>query len=293
MEFIQKRGRSFVPARDGLSRAQTAVFRDLTEQVARGEYEEAEVRAQALADRPRRPWDRSRHHLPVWLARTIALTAAVLHGRRGHVLPELDALTRELRDTSGSDRTVLLVLRVNRAVVLLGEKQYGKAEAEASDILREVSRLARLAQVADLELSALAGLAEALCGQGRFEEAETVARGNLPRATGNREASFRYLLVCSLNGQGRYEEALTEARRPTPPASRAGSGRPAMATATALHALGHREEAEVTARQALSACEQFLHSDHPRIREARDLLSRITAGEPPRDTSDAGPRPQL
>ncbi|MEU0783003.1 hypothetical protein ABZ341_15640 [Streptomyces sp. NPDC006173] len=266
------------------------MFQDLTGQVARGEYEDAEVRAQAFADRPRRPWDRSSSHLPVWLARTIAVTAAVLHGRRGHVLPELDALAAELRETSGGDRTVLLVLRINRAVVLLGEEQYGKAEAEASDVLGEVTRLAHLAQVADLELSALACLAEALCGQNRFEEAEAVARGNLPRAAGNRASSFRYLLVCSLNGQGRYEEALAEAVQPTPPVSRAGSGQPAMAAAAALHALDRRDDAEVTARQALSACEEFLHPDHPRIREARDLLTRITAGEPPRDAPDTEPR---
>ncbi|KUJ42231.1 tetratricopeptide repeat protein [Streptomyces sp. MI02-2A] len=113
-----------------------------------------------------------------------------------------------------------------------------------------MTRLAHLTQVADLELSAPACLAEALCGQGRFEEAEAVARGNLPRATENRAAYLRSLLVRSLNGQGRYEEALAESRQPTPPASRAGSGQSATVIAAALNGLGRRDEAEVMARQA-------------------------------------------
>ncbi|KUJ42230.1 hypothetical protein ADL25_14975 [Streptomyces sp. NRRL F-5122] len=46
----------------------------------------------------------------MWMARTFALTAAVLHGRREHVLPELEALTAALQQTSGSRRTLLLVV---------------------------------------------------------------------------------------------------------------------------------------------------------------------------------------
>ncbi|MFG3062018.1 hypothetical protein ACGFYM_26065 [Streptomyces sp. NPDC048231] len=91
----------------------------------------------------------------------------------------------------------------------------------------------------------------------------------------------------SLNGQGRYEEALAESRQPTPPASRAGSGQSAMVVAAALHALGRRDEAEMMARQAVVTCEQ-LHPTHPRIREARDLLAQITAGDPPPEAPDAG-----
>ncbi|MET8647190.1 tetratricopeptide repeat protein [Streptomyces sp. NPDC004675] len=151
-----------------------------------------------------------------------------------------------------------------------------------------MTRLAHLTQVADVELSALACLAEALCGQRRFEEAEAVARGNLSRATENRAASLRSLLVRCLNGQGRYEEALAESRQPTPPASRAGSGQSAMVIAAALHGLGRRDEAEVMVRQSLHECEQFLHATHPRIREARDLLTHITAAGPPPEAPDAG-----
>ncbi|MGW4789869.1 tetratricopeptide repeat protein [Streptomyces sp. NPDC004230] len=287
MEFIQRDIGLFGWATGGISRAQATVFRGLLEQFGTGEYEEVEARAKALADRPRRVfWNRSPE--PVWMAKTFALTAAVLHGRREHVLPELEALTEALQQTSGNGRTLLLVVRVNRAVVLLGQERYADAESEAAGILREVTRLAHLTQVADIELSALACLAEALCGQRRFEEAEAVARGNLSRATENRAASLRSLLVRCLNGQGRYEEALAESRQPTPPASRAGSGQSAMVIAAALHGLGRRDEAEVMARQSLYECEQFLHATHPRIREARDLLTHITAAGPPPEAPDAG-----
>lgn len=284
VEFIQRNIGLLGRSAGGISRAQATVLRRLLEQLATGEYEEVEARAQALAARPRRVWDRSPE--PVWLARTFALTAAVLHGRREHVLPELERLAVELQQSS-ADRTILLVVRVNRAVVLLGEEHYAKVESEAADILREVTRLAHLTHVADIELSALACLAEALCGQSRFAEAEAVARGNLARATGNRAASLRCLLVRSLNGQGRYEEALAESQQPTPPASRAGSGQSAMALAAALHGLGRRDEAKATARQALETCEQFLHPTHPRLREAQELLTHITASDPPPDTPDA------
>ncbi|MFE1851477.1 hypothetical protein [Streptomyces sp. NPDC059489] len=177
MEFIQRNIGLFGRTAGGISRAQATVFRGLLDQLATGEYEEVEARAQALAARPRRVWDRSPE--PVWMARTFALTAAVLYGRWEHVLPELEALTAALRQTSGSVRTLLLVVRINRAVVLLDQERY--SESEAAGVLREVTRLAHLTRVADIELSALACLAEALCGQGRFEEAEAVARGNLPR----------------------------------------------------------------------------------------------------------------
>ncbi|MET9048732.1 FtsK/SpoIIIE domain-containing protein, partial [Streptomyces sp. NPDC004362] len=87
---------------------------------------------------------------------------------------------------------------------------------------------------------------------------------------------------------GVYGLALAESRQPTPPASRAGSGQSAMVVAAALHGLGRRDEAEMMARQAVDECKQFLHPTHPRIREARDLLAQITAGDPPPEAPDAG-----
>ncbi|MFB6507425.1 tetratricopeptide repeat protein [Streptomyces sp. NPDC002466] len=143
-----------------------------------------------------------------------------------------------------------------------------------------MTRLAHLTEVWRIELAALGNPAEALCGQGRHKEAEAIARGNMPRAEGHTAAALRCVLVRSLNGQGRYEEALAEAHRLAPPSARAGSRSLGIVTATALHGLGRRTEAEAAARQALTACEQFLHRDHPRIQEARTLLARTTAEDP-------------
>lgn len=279
VEFISRNIGLFRRATGGISKAQATVFRCLLEKVETGEYEEVEAQAQALAARPRRAWER--HPEPVWLARAYALSAAVLYGRREHVLTELDSLAAELQQTSGGYRKILLVAQVARAVVLNGEERYAEAESQATDILREVTRLSHLTHVADIELSALACLAEAMCGLGRYEEGEAIARGNLPRATENRAASLRCLLVHSLNSQGRYEEALAESRQPMPPASRAGSGASAMVLAAALHGLGRRDEAKATAHQALDECKQFLHPTHPRIRQAQELLAHITAGDSP------------
>jgi hypothetical protein len=59
-----------------------------------------------------------------------------------------------------------------------------------------------------------------------------------------------------------------------------------MGTAVALHGLGRRSEAEAAVREALTDCERFLHPDHPRIREARTLLARITTEDPPTPTAE-------
>ncbi|MET7622392.1 tetratricopeptide repeat protein [Streptomyces sp. NPDC005408] len=131
-----------------------------------------------------------------------------------------------------------------------------------------------------IELSCLENLTEALCRQGRYEQAEAITRGNQTRAEGDTAAALHCVLVRSLNGQRRHEEALAEASRPIPDWVRTASGALDIGTATALHGLGRRSEAKATARQALSACEQFLHPAHPRTQEARTLLSRITAEDP-------------
>ncbi|MFE5092758.1 tetratricopeptide repeat protein [Streptomyces sp. NPDC056638] len=244
-----------------------------------GEYEEAEAGARALAAVPRHFWDRG----PVveWLGKALATAAAIAHGRGAEVLAELEALIADLERTTGTGRVLLLEVRVNRVVVLVEQKRYAEAEAEADGILQATTRLAHLTKVWDIELTTLANLAAALCGQGRYEEAEAIARGNLPRADADMAAVLQRVLVRSLNGQGRHEEALAEARRLTPDRVRAASGAQDIGAATALYGLGRRSEAEATARQALNACEQFLHPIHPRTQEARTLLSRITTEDPP------------
>ncbi|MGC5003198.1 tetratricopeptide repeat protein [Streptomyces sp. DT203] len=265
-------------ARDQLTPSQAVVYDRLRDLFEVGEYEEAEVGARAFAAASRRFWDRG----PVveWLAGALATAAAIAHGRGAEVLAELDALIADLERTTGAGRALLLDVRVNRVAALLVQGRYTEAEAEAGGILRAATRLAHLTKVWEIELTTLANLAAALCGQGRYEEAEAIARGNLPRAPAGTAATLHSVLVSSLNGQCRHEEALTEARRLTPLWVRAGSGALDIGTATALLGLGRRSEAEATARQALDACEQFLHPIHPRIQKARTLLSRITADGP-------------
>ncbi|MFE4328047.1 tetratricopeptide repeat protein [Streptomyces sp. NPDC056831] len=278
MKFIRtvwgrERGRW---AGDQLTPSQAVVYDRMRDLFEVGEYEEAEAGARALAAAPRHFWDRG----PVveWLGKALATAAAIAHGRGAEVLAELESLIADLERTTGTGRVLLLEVRVNRVVVLVEQKRYTEAEAEADGILRATTRLAHLTKVWDIELTTLVNLAAALCGQGRYEEAEAIARGNLPRA--DMAAVLQRVLVRSLNGQGRYEEALAEARRLTPDRVRAASGAQDIGAATALYGLGRRSEAETTARQALNACEQFLHPIHPRTQEARTLLGRITAADP-------------
>ncbi|GGK31736.1 hypothetical protein GCM10011583_74410 [Streptomyces camponoticapitis] len=243
-----------------------------------GEFEQAEAEARALAASPRaRGGDPA---LVSWLARSLAAGAAVAHGRGTELLPELATLITELEQTAGADRQLLLAVRSNRAAVLVQQDRHIEAEAEARDILRGTTRIAHLAKMWRIELSALTSLAAALNGQGRYGEAEAIARGNLPQADGPAAAFLHRALVGSLNGQSRYEEALAEARRYTPAGGRTASGTLEIVTARALHGLGRRDEAEATARQALAACEEFLHPAHPRIKEARTLLTRVIAEDP-------------
>lgn len=243
-----------------------------------GSFEQAEAEARALAASPRgRGGD---PELVSWLARSLAAGAAVGHGRGAELLPEIETLITELEQTAGADRQLLLAVRSNRAAILVQQDRHAEAEAEVRDILRGATRIAHLAKMWRIEVNALANLAAALNGQGRYEEAEAVARGNLPRAEGPSAAFLHRALVRSLNGQSRYEEALAEARRDTADVGRTASGTLEIVTAGALHGLGRRGEAEATARRAVAACEQSLHPAHPRIKEARTLLTRIVAEEP-------------
>ncbi|MFD8762300.1 tetratricopeptide repeat protein [Streptomyces mirabilis] len=260
--------------------SQRATLHRLQELSAAGEFEEAEARARALAAAPR-VWGGD-PLIVSWLARSSAATAAIRHGRGAETLPELETLITEVERTveGGPElRAMLLGLRSNRVAVLVQQDRCTEAEAEAKDILRAITRLAHLTEVRDTELAALINLAAALNGQGRYEEAEAIARGNLTRADELTADDLRHILARSLNGQARYEEALVEVRR-LAPVNRADSGAVDLAKARALHGLGRRSEAETTARQALTVCEQFLHPAHPRIQDARTLLTRIAAEDP-------------
>ncbi|MFD7874465.1 tetratricopeptide repeat protein [Streptomyces sp. NPDC059766] len=263
--------------------SQWAVFDRISDLHGAGEFEDAEAGARALAVAPRvrggDPW------LVPWLAMFSACTAAIAHGRGAEVLPELESMIAAAarRDDSGLYlRVRLLELRSNRVVALVQQDRCAEAEAEALDILRAITRLAHFVVVGKTELAVLTNLAVAVNRQGRYEEAEAIARGNLPRAHEPTADRLRSVLVDSLNGQGRYEEALAEVRKLTL-VDPADCGDVDLATATALHGLGRRGEAEAAARSALAACEQFLHPAHPRIQDARTLLTRITAEDPDSD----------
>lgn len=265
---------------------ETATLERLQQLWQEGEYEEVEAGARALEAESARLRKRGRALAVAWQAKALATAAACAHGRGAQVLAELESLTAELKGTAGRGRTLLLLIRSNHMLVLNSQGRYAEAEAAGLDILRDLTLLKHLTPVWELELCVLDNLVDALCGQARYEEAEAIARGNLPRAKGTAVAALHCGLVHSLNGQGRYEEALTEARRLSPPWDRGQSGSLGMGTAGALHGLGRRSEAEAAAREALTDCERFLHPDHPRIREARTLLARVTAGDPPGPTAE-------
>ncbi|MCQ4193576.1 hypothetical protein M4J08_003340 [Streptomyces parvulus] len=248
-----------------------ARLRTMTEE---GRYEEVEAEARALAKLPRRPW---RRRPPHWEARVLATGSAVMHGRGAEVLDELDALIAELEPVGLNSQMLRLIARGHRAAALSGARRYAEAETEALAVLKELSRIAHRTPVARLEVTILTHLAGALCGLGRHEEAEAVARGNLPRAQPPTSLVLHLMLVRSLNGQGRHEEALAEARRGAPEPPRM-AGNLDLVTAEALHGLGRREEAEAAVRRALGAFERRVHPSHPRFRDGRELLGRITGG---------------
>ncbi|NNN33455.1 hypothetical protein HLK59_24465 [Streptomyces sp. S3(2020)] len=238
-------------------------------------FEEAEAGARVLEARAGRLRRGSRGLALGRFARFMATSAACVLGRGAQALKEMESLAAELDGTTGPERLLLLAVRGNRMRVLNAERRYGEAEAEGTVLLRELTRLKPVTQVLSIELFVLANLIDALCGQARHEEAETIARGNLPRSERRSLAALHCGLVDSLNGQGRHTEALTEARRFTPPRVREQSGRLDMGTAAALHALGHWSEAEAAARRALADCERFLDPEHPRTGQARTLLAEI------------------
>lgn len=246
-----------------------------------GRYEEVEAEARALAALPRRPW---RRRPPHWEARVLATGTAVMHGRMAEALDELDTLIAELEPVGLNAQMLRLIARGNRVVALSGLRRYAEAETEALAVLGELTRIAHRAPVARLEVNTLGHLAAVLYGLARYEEAEAVARGNLPRADGPAVGVLHATLARSLNGQGRHEEALAELRRSLPQPPRYAGGYLDLVTAEALDGLGRRAEAEDAVRRALADCERQLHPAHPRTGEARALLARIT-GEEPREES--------
>ncbi|MFF4267530.1 tetratricopeptide repeat protein [Streptomyces virginiae] len=202
--------------------------------------------------------------------------AAVLHGRGAMVPAELEGLIAGLEQLTGAS-ALLLRARLFRAWVLIEEGRPAEAEAEAKSVLRVLTRTMYVTDVWELELCALVCLGDALCALDRHEEAETIARGHLPRAEGHLAFGLHLLLLHSLSGQGRHQEALAESGRRHPESSPADSGAHALATAVALHGLGRHDEAREEARRALTACERHLHPGHHRVGEVRALLALMAS----------------
>lgn len=167
----------------GRSREEAALER-LHQLWREGKYEEVEAGARALEAESGRLRRRGRKLAVAWRAKALATAASCAHGRGAQVLAELESLTAELNEMAGPGRALLLMIRSNHMLVLNSEGRYGEAEAEGLDILRDLTRLKHLAPVWDIELCVLDNLVDALCGQARYEEAEAIARGNLPRAEG-------------------------------------------------------------------------------------------------------------
>ncbi|WP_158780976.1 tetratricopeptide repeat protein [Streptomyces sp. NRRL S-237] len=214
--------------------------------------------------------------MAVWQGRYYAVVAAVLHGRGASVLAELEGLISELEQLTGASRLLLLRARLFRAWVLIDEGRPAEAEVEAEAVLRTLTRTMYVTNVWELELSALVCMGDVLCALGRHEEAETIARGHLPRAEGHLAAGLHLLLLHSLSGQGRHEEALAESARQCPESHPGDTGAHELATAVALNGLGRHDDAREEAQQALTACERYLHPSHHRVAELRALVALIT-----------------
>ncbi|GHI82884.1 hypothetical protein Sxan_02480 [Streptomyces xanthophaeus] len=253
-----------------------AALEDAYSLIRRGQFEDAEARAQAVVTARHSKWGRDRRPETAWRGRYYALLAAVAHGQGESVLAELEVLIGELEQLCGWSRILLLEARITRAGVLI-EGRPAEAQAEAEDVLRELMLIKHLTEVWQDELVALICLGEALCTQERYAEAEAIARGHLPRAEKLLAASMHRMLIRSLSGQGRHEEALAECRRALTELLPSASGDLELATAVALHGLGHHQEAEAEALRGLAACERHLHPTHPRVGEIKELLARITS----------------
>ncbi|WP_189969945.1 tetratricopeptide repeat protein [Streptomyces violascens] len=264
-------------ATGGVDQASALVLRGIKELLRAGCAEEAEARARTFQGAARRAPGRG--DLTNVTASLLAARAVLAQGRAAQALSELDGLLAEPAEPPSMRHYVTsLAVRVNRAQALCHLERPGEAETECRDVLNALARITQ--HSVKVELAALHCLVHALNGQGRHPEAETVARGALPRAEGDAVMALSCSLVRSLNGQGRHEEALTEARKPVPQYGRGGAGAIGLGAATALHGLGRRSEAEAEARQALADCEQFLPPGHHRAQQTRELLARITSDSP-------------
>jgi tetratricopeptide (TPR) repeat protein len=244
-----------------------------------GRFAEAEVEARVVAGR--RSWP-PRQDAP--LARSLAAAATSAQGRHIEALSAYDELLLVFRSVFGAEHPQTLILRSDRAQTLSALSRYAECEEECAAVARAAAR-GKGQEMSYIVAAAQNGLIYALNGQGRHQEAETLARDLLvapPPGTGRLALALRLGLARSLNGQGRHQEALAEVERTAAlHSSRSGelqhpeTGAVELAMASALLGLGRNTEARACASTAHDACLITFGSDHYRTAEATELLERI------------------
>jgi tetratricopeptide (TPR) repeat protein len=217
------------------------------------------------------------------MALELAAVAVEAQGRHAEAAAEYDALLPVFGRAFGAEHLRTLALRMNRAQTLAGLGRHAEGEAEFAAVARAASR-GTGPQTARLAAAARNGQVFALNGQGRYAEAERVAREALAAYHGHDRISgvLQVNLSRSLSGRARYEEALATAERADTPRrnlSEQGAaletGAVELALATALLGLDRIAEARVRATAAHEACLATFGPDHRRTVEARELLARI------------------
>lgn len=246
---------------------------------AAGRYAEAEAEARAVAGS--RAW---MHNDPYELvARNVVALALGSQGRHAEASAEFDALLPEFARVFGAEHVQVLKLRSDRAQALIPHGRYAECEAECAAVARFLAGRAE-PEARMIATAACNGLVYALNAQGRFQEAEAVARDALAvRAVPDRiSLVLRLGLARSLNGQARYAEALAEVeevirlRREQPgDDSRQETGAGELIVAVALLGLGYVADARARAVTAHDALYAAFGPNHYRTAEARSLLAHL------------------
>jgi tetratricopeptide (TPR) repeat protein len=243
-----------------------------------GRFAEAEAEARAVASR--RSWP-PRQDAP--LARSLAAAATSAQGRHLEALTAFDELLLVFRSVFGAGHPQTLLLRSNRAQTLTALSRHAECEKECAAVARAAAS-GTGAEMPYIAAAARNGLIYALNGQGRHQEAETLARDALMASPpGSRHAlTLRLGLVRSLNGQGRHEEALAEAERSAVVQSdlyekprHPETGAVELAMASALLGLNRATEARACASTAHEACLATFGPDHYRTAQAREFIEGI------------------
>jgi tetratricopeptide (TPR) repeat protein len=245
-----------------------------------GRFAEAEAEARTVAGA--RAWRKGDEYRP--LALSLAALATGAQGKHGEALAAYDELLPVFADTFGTGHVQTLKLRSDRAQSLLALARYPEAEAECAAVGREAARGAGPGMAL---VATAARICEifALNAQGRHIEAEAMARETLAARTASDRLSLtlRLGLARALNGQGRYQEALTEAEHADDlrrgltdeQTTTADTGAVELVLANALLGLDRPDEARTRATAAHAACLSAFGANHYRTTEARTLLTRI------------------